>query len=52
MVSFLWVKLRWKTALLVSSEVLGLFVKTLPADDERLWYKRKKYLQANQIQLS
>ena len=33
--------LSWKTSLLVRSEVLGLFVKLLPADDKYCRYNRE-----------
>ena len=47
-----WVKLRWKISLLVISEILGLFFKTLTADDKYSCYKREKFPQENQMELS
>ena len=51
-ISFLWVKLSWKTCLLVTSAILGLFVNTLSADGKYFFYKGKTFGQANQMQLS
>ena len=47
-VLFLWVKLSWKTCLLETSEVLGLFVNTLTAEDKYACYKMEKVTQATQ----
>ena len=49
--SFLSGILREQTSLLVASEILGLFVNTLIADDKYCCNKRKKNSQAIQIQL-
>ena len=43
-------KLRWKTCLLVTSEILGLFVNT--TDGKHSCYKTEKFAQAIQMQLS
>ena len=51
-VSFLEVGLRWKTSLLLTSEILGLFVKTLTGDDNYSCYKSQKFGQTFQEQLS
>ena len=51
-VSFSRVKLRCKISLLVISEILGLFVNTLAADDEYSSHKSEKFSLANQMELS
>ena len=51
-VSFLEVRLRWKTSLLLTSEILGLFVKTLTGDNNYSCYKSQTFKQAFQKQLS
>ena len=47
----LWVKWSWKLSLLVISEILGLFVSTLTADNKRSRRDSKKWPQALQMQL-
>ena len=39
-------------SLFVKSEILGLFVNTLTADDKYSCYKREKYRQGTKVQLS
>ena len=51
-VSYLWVKLSWKTSLLVISEVLGVFVDIFTADDKYSFSKRENILQDIRMQLS
>ena len=50
-VSFLWVKLRWNTCLLVTSETLGLFLNTLTADDTYSCDESEKLGHGIQMQL-
>ena len=50
--SSIWDKLSWKTSLLVTSEILRLFVNTMTADHKYFRNERKKFLQPVQIQLS
>ena len=51
-VSFLFVTLRWRTCLLVTFEIVGLFVNTLTANEKYSCYKREKSSQAFQMKLS
>ena len=45
-VSFLWVKVRFKTFFLVTCELLGLFLNTLISDGKYSSYKRETLPQA------
>ena len=45
----MWVKLTWKTCLLVTSEILGLSFNPLTADDKYSSYKRQNFPQAIQM---
>ena len=47
----MWIKLSWKTSLLVISEILGLFVDTLTSDDKCSFSKREISQQEIQMQL-
>ena len=49
-VSSLWEKLSWKTSLLVISEILGLFVHTLKADDKYFLHNRENLTRQIQMQ--
>ena len=51
-VSFFWVKLRWKPPLLVRCEILGLFVTKLTANGKYSCFKRENFPQAIQMKLS
>ena len=44
--------MRWKTCLLVTPEIVRLFVKTLIAGDKYSRYKIEKFGQTNEMQLS
>ena len=50
-VHFLWVKFRWRTYVLVTSGILGLFVNTMTADGKYFCYKTEMFTQAIQMQL-
>ena len=50
--SSIWEKLNWKASPLVKSEILGLFFKTLTANDKYSCHKMEKFPQANQMPLS
>ena len=51
-VSFLCIKLRRKTSLLVRPKILGLFVNTLTSHDKFSCYKNENFPQAIQMQSS
>ena len=51
-ISSLWGKLNWKMSLLVTYELLGLFVNTLFVGDKYCFCNKKNLSQANQMQLS
>ena len=44
--------MSWKTSLLVGSEILGLFINTLTANDKNYRHNRENFPEPNQIQLS
>ena len=51
-VSSLWVKLSFRTSLLVISEIWGLFVNKLTADDKHSFHNRENLLKPIQMELS